>query len=124
MEFTSPGYPEFYPNEAKCKWTIIAQPGYHIQLTIINVNIEESKHCSFDAITIYDGQGDTAIPIRKLCGTRLPESLQSVSNVFTIVMETDGYGNGRGFQMKYETVPGMCPNKLIVIVLTQPIIRL
>lgn len=117
LEFTSPGYPEFYPNKAKCKWTIIAEPGYHIHLTIIDVKIEESKHCEFDAVTVYDGEGDTAIPIRKLCGTKHPESLQSVSNVFTIIMETDGYGNGEGFQMKYSTVPCKFRDRLLMVLL-------
>ena len=104
--FTSPGYPEFYPNNALCKWTITAEKGYHIQLTVIDVDFEDSKHCKFDSVTIYDGENDTAIPIRKLCGKQLPENLQSVGNVFTIFMETDGVGNGNGFQMKYTVVPG------------------
>ncbi|XP_066931589.1 uncharacterized protein [Clytia hemisphaerica] len=103
--FTSPGYPEFYPNKAVCRWKIIADEGFHIKLTIINVDIEDSKHCKFDSVTVYDGEGDTAIPIRRLCGTKLPENIQSISNVFTITMETDGYGNGKGFQMKYSIMP-------------------
>ncbi|XP_057312874.1 uncharacterized protein LOC130654330 [Hydractinia symbiolongicarpus] len=104
--FNSPGYPSFYPNNATCLWKIVAKEGWHVQLTIIDLNIENSKHCGFDSVTIYDGEGETAIPIKKLCGVIPPEAVRSVSNIVTILMTSDETVNGKGFRIKYKMVPG------------------
>lgn len=104
--FNSPGYPSFYPNNATCLWKIVAKEGWHVQLTIIDLNIENSKHCEFDSVTIYDGEGETAIPIKKLCGVIPPEAVRSVSNIVTILMTSDETVNGKGFRIKYKMVPG------------------
>lgn len=83
------------------------EPGYHILLTIIDVDMESSKHCQFDSVTVYDGEDRTAIPVRKICGKTLPERVQSISNILTVTMESDRYYTGKGFHMKYKAIPGI-----------------
>ena len=104
--FTSPGYPQYYPNNSTCAWKIIATKGWHINLKILDLNFESSKNCDFDSVTIYDGDDETAIPIRKMCGMQPPDLLRSISNTLTVVMKTDLTLNGKGFKMEYEAVPG------------------
>ena len=36
----SPDYPLPYPNDADCQWHITADPGYHIELTFIEYDVE------------------------------------------------------------------------------------
>lgn len=36
----SPDYPLPYPNNADCQWHITADPGYHIELTFIEYDVE------------------------------------------------------------------------------------
>jgi len=39
--FTSPGYPDDYPNFAYCAWEFEAPPGFLIQLNFINFHTDE-----------------------------------------------------------------------------------
>jgi len=51
-EFTSPGYPGFYPPSTTCEWTIVADYGYTIEITIQDFWLESSRSCTLDALTV------------------------------------------------------------------------
>jgi len=51
-EFTSPGYPRFYPPSTTCEWTIVADYGYTIEITILDFWFESSRSCTFDGLTV------------------------------------------------------------------------
>jgi len=54
--FSSPGYPNNYPNNAYCTWTITAPPGHVIFLSFTNFELHRDgkyKYCSRDFIEVY-----------------------------------------------------------------------
>jgi len=51
-EFTSPGYPGFYPPSTTCEWNIVADYGYIIEITIVDFWFEVSKSCALDALAV------------------------------------------------------------------------
>lgn len=51
-EFTSPGYPRFYPPSTTCEWIISADYGYTIEITIQDFWIESSSTCNSDALVV------------------------------------------------------------------------
>ena len=52
--------------------------------------------CNYDHLTIMDGDGTTLM--EKSCGTTLPASITSTSNVVKLVFSTDDYGWTSGDQ--------------------------
>lgn len=49
--FTTPRYPKSYPISTECNWTIQVEPGKHIELTFLDVDMETSD-CAFDYIMV------------------------------------------------------------------------
>ena len=79
----SPGYPENYPNEADCIYTISQPPGTIIHLKFHSFKIEHSsecRECSCDFLEIRDGGYDTRPVLGKLCGYEIPPYVQSTQN--------------------------------------------
>lgn len=54
-EVTSPGFPSPYPTESTCVWTIRVDSKSAIELDMKEMDIERSKKCRYDSLTIYDG---------------------------------------------------------------------
>lgn len=50
--FRSPKHPQVYPNDVECYWLIHATPGQVIELTILDMDIEESVNCTKDALVV------------------------------------------------------------------------
>jgi len=51
---TSPSYPENYPKDIQCIWSIVAPPGARIRLQLISLDLEVSPGCVYDRIDIID----------------------------------------------------------------------
>lgn len=51
--FTSPNYPNTYPHDVACEWTIITDYGNVVELTINDLDIEMSKDC-FDKLVVSE----------------------------------------------------------------------
>ena len=81
---TSPSYPNNYPDDADCVYTISLAPGTQIQLIVQSMDIEyHSVHnddygfyhqnnggvtCMFDYLEIYDGPSEQSPLIDEYCG--------------------------------------------------------
>lgn len=50
--FTSPNYPNPYPHRRTCEWTIVADTGSYIQLTIETFDLEYHRNCVFDGLEV------------------------------------------------------------------------
>lgn len=51
-EFTSPGYPGYYPDSTSCEWHIIVEHGYTIEITIEDLWLETANSCFFDYLAV------------------------------------------------------------------------
>ncbi|XP_046548824.1 cubilin-like [Haliotis rubra] len=105
---TSPGYPHISLKSQTCSYTIRAQSGYHIRVTLNDLDIELSKRCIFDSLTISDGSST----LNELwCGDRAGEVVNSLRNEATVTYSIDNSNNGKGFSLKYSAVSGT-PSKI------------
>jgi len=55
----TPRYPNFYPNNHVCRWVIVADAGYVINLNWNNFNLEGEtgmfdEACVFDYVEVYE----------------------------------------------------------------------
>ena len=64
--------------------------------------------CNYDHLTIMDGDGTTLM--EKSCGSSLPASITSTSNVVKLVFSTDDWNAGTaGWSVSWSAVtPGEC----------------
>ena len=55
-EFTSPNYPNKYPDNAYCTWTIIGRPEKAIRVTFVDFAVEYESTCKFDVVRAFRGR--------------------------------------------------------------------
>lgn len=49
---TSPNYPDNYPHQRECTWTITAPEGNQILLNVTNFSLENHPNCNYDFLEI------------------------------------------------------------------------
>ncbi|XP_055881580.1 uncharacterized protein LOC106071829 isoform X2 [Biomphalaria glabrata] len=98
----SPLFPDPYPADLDCKWTITARPGYRISVTSEYFSLESQTNCLYDYITIADGE-DGEFGRARYCGDQDVDFL-SQHNVITVDFRTDHSASYPGFRLLYEAV--------------------
>ncbi|XP_024292059.1 CUB domain-containing protein 2 [Oncorhynchus tshawytscha] len=103
--FTSPHYPNIYPNNINCHWTINLAAGYRIKLFFNAMELEDrnslSDECDYDSVAVHDGSRETAPLLGRWCGSEQPGSLISKSNNMLVVLSTDRNYAYKGFSASY-----------------------
>ena len=73
-ELTSPGYPESYPNNVTCLWTIAAPMGYFVKLDFRIFDLQYKDYrapcTSEDYVEVRDGDSSSAQLIDQYCYTK------------------------------------------------------
>ena len=64
----SPSYPQNYPVYTECIYTISQPNGTHVNMTILNMDIEYDSNCGWDYLEIRDGSSEASPLIDRLCG--------------------------------------------------------
>uniref|UniRef100_A0A3Q3MK16 CUB domain containing protein 2 n=1 Tax=Labrus bergylta TaxID=56723 RepID=A0A3Q3MK16_9LABR len=108
-DFSSPHFPNIYPNNINCHWSITLAAGYRIKLFFPIMDLEDrnslSDECDYDSIAVYDGDSQTDTLLGRWCGREKPPSLVSKSNKLLVVLSTDRNVAHRGFTASYLGVP-------------------
>ncbi|XP_058026541.1 adhesion G-protein coupled receptor G6 isoform X3 [Ahaetulla prasina] len=109
--FTSPCFPNNYPNNQACKWTIRAPSGYIIQITFVDFDIEEASGCTYDHVTL-----DTGDKRDSYCGmTAKGLSFNSSRNEMILTFKSDFSIQKKGFSATYTRIAVSLKNQKVVI---------
>lgn len=89
--------------ERSCKWVIIAPPKNTITLSWLLFNIEQSYECIYDNVKLFDNNTDfgRGEEIGVFCGSQVPPTFTSSSNIITILFYSDNSVNQGGFLATY-----------------------
>ncbi|KAG8443219.1 hypothetical protein GDO86_011865 [Hymenochirus boettgeri] len=99
---TSPNYPENYPANTDCVWTIIVPNGEAVQLEFVEqFHIEALENCSSSFLELRDGADSSGRLIAKLCGNSLPITFKSLGTAMHLRFRTDGGTRRVGFKAMY-----------------------
>ncbi|KAI8513502.1 hypothetical protein Bbelb_101410 [Branchiostoma belcheri] len=99
--FTSPNYPNNYPNYKDCRYEISVTPPKVVRLTFTDFNIEDP----YDVLLVYDGNTtDDTWEIERLNGANIPSPITSSESIMTVLFHADNRGNRKGFQANYAAV--------------------
>ncbi|XP_059158913.1 low-density lipoprotein receptor-related protein 12-like [Physella acuta] len=97
-KFMSSNYPDNYPSNQFCTWTIMSNDS----LAIISLNITEFvvEGCPYDYLEVYDGRDTNADLIGQYC-TDAPGLVTSSGNSLTVTFTSDTSNNFTGFIATY-----------------------
>ncbi|KAG7269791.1 hypothetical protein CRUP_033837 [Coryphaenoides rupestris] len=99
--FTSPNFPNYYPPNSLCVWTIEVPSGKWISLTfntflLYEPGQDETKGCNKDYVEVNS---------KKLCGEKVGQVAETVSsNKATISFFSDSSYVDRGFNLTYKAI--------------------
>ncbi|XP_037376387.1 adhesion G-protein coupled receptor G6 isoform X2 [Talpa occidentalis] len=109
--FTSPCYPNDYPNSQACGWTLRAPTGYIIQITFNDFDIEEAPNCIYDSLSLDNGESQT-----KFCGaTAKGLSFNSSANEMHVSFSSDFSIQKKGFNASYIRVAVSLRNQKVIL---------
>ncbi|KAM5325162.1 adhesion G-protein coupled receptor G6 isoform 2-T2 [Glossophaga mutica] len=109
--FTSPCYPNDYPNTQACMWTLRAPTGYIIQITFNDFDIEEAPNCIYDYLSLDNGESQT-----KFCGaTAKGLSFNSSVNEMHVSFSSDFSIQKKGFNASYIRVAVSLRNQKVIL---------
>uniref|UniRef100_H0V5F5 Enteropeptidase n=2 Tax=Cavia porcellus TaxID=10141 RepID=H0V5F5_CAVPO len=97
--FSSPGFPNSYPNQAFCVWILNAQEGKNIQLHFQDFDLENTA----DVVEIRDGGEDDSLFLTVYTGPGPMKDVFSTTNKMTVLFITDKSMTGRGFKANFTT---------------------
>ncbi|XP_068694364.1 uncharacterized protein [Montipora foliosa] len=99
---TSPGYPEEYPSNTRCRWVISLSNDYNlIRITIQRMYLEEDRNSVYDYIAIYDIL-DNQVGER-YCGSMTSPIHKDVKGIVAVVVfRSDSTNSKKGFSLSYE----------------------
>ncbi|XP_058980023.1 cubilin homolog [Musca domestica] len=108
---TSPNYPNSYPEEADCEWTIEVSEHHTIILTMEEMELENFYGCEMDYVEATENStsSDEPVSIFKQCGDmdededdgRKVLTWRSTSNVVTVHFHSDDSVSARGFKLSF-----------------------
>ncbi|XP_056872978.1 adhesion G-protein coupled receptor G6 isoform X8 [Takifugu flavidus] len=109
--FTSPCYPQLYPNSQSCTWILQAPAGFIIQLTFLDFYLEEAQGCIYDRVVVNTGSADV-----KFCGpTAKGLTLNSTGNVMELLFTSDFSVQKKGFSVSFKHVAVALRNQKVLI---------
>lgn len=109
--FTSPGFPNYYPPDVLCQWTITVPDGKAVKVTFNKFLLgepgqENSKDCRNDYVEING---------KKVCGDQPVKSVTETSknNKMTVTFFSDKSNVDQGFNATYEAIDmkNPCPKQ-------------
>ncbi|XP_073400351.1 ovochymase-1 isoform X3 [Dendrobates tinctorius] len=97
----SPGYPVTYLSGLDCRWIISSESGHELALYIVDLGLEDSPNCTWDFLSIYDGDGNDTTLLVSLCGNKSNRVFISRSGFLILHFHTDNSVSSRGFHIRY-----------------------
>ncbi|CAB1340813.1 unnamed protein product [Coregonus sp. 'balchen'] len=104
--FNSPNYPDAYPPNVECVWTITSSPGNRLQLSFIMFQLQQSSDCNNDYLEIREGNSTGAL-VGRFCGDSLPSNYTSlIGHVLWVKFRSDSSLSGAGFRATFSHLYG------------------
>ncbi|EDV28197.1 uncharacterized protein TRIADDRAFT_53561 [Trichoplax adhaerens] len=97
----SPNYPNNYPNNVICRWSIRVPSYNHIILTFNSFNLEGGANCPADSLTVMDGTSPFARTLGKFCGSQIPAAVQSSGDQMLLIFNSNFGAPQSGFNASY-----------------------
>ncbi|KAJ6633725.1 Cubilin like, partial [Pseudolycoriella hygida] len=101
-------WPNEYPTNKVCTWTLVAPTGQQIELLINSFELEERENCVFDYLELKNGGTLQSPLLGKYCGTTIPKIIRSYTNQLRIEFKSDSSRNFKGFDITWDSTISGC----------------
>ncbi|XP_068906568.1 cubilin-like isoform X2 [Tenebrio molitor] len=108
----SPGYPNNYPLNMECTWTIQVKPGHQIMLNVIDFSLESYSVCRYDWVEIRNGGTSVSPLLGRYCGNTIPKMIPSHANKVYIRFRSDMTRAEKGFKISWSATATGCGGSL------------
>ncbi|KIH53585.1 CUB domain protein [Ancylostoma duodenale] len=97
----SPRYPEPYPPNADCLWTVHVSEGYQVAVEIVYFHLEQHKDCIYDRVVLWEST-ESGAPLATLCGSITKRQIVTkASNEMVIRLFSDNSVQKSGFEIAF-----------------------
>ncbi|XP_041670250.1 cubilin [Cheilinus undulatus] len=104
--FNSPNFPDAYPPNVECVWTIRSSPGNRLQLSFIMFQLQGSSSCQNDYLEIREGNSTGSL-VGRFCGNSLPSNYTSlIGHILWVKFVSDSSISGAGFRATFAHLYG------------------
>nr|XP_022304987.1 neuropilin-2-like isoform X35 [Crassostrea virginica] len=97
ITLTSPNFPGAYPRSFECTYTYSYSSGT-IRIQFLYVDVEPNGSNCYDFVEIYDGSSTSSPVLGKVCGTTLPDFINSTNTSMTLKFSSDGFSTNLGYK--------------------------
>ncbi|XP_002030177.2 cubilin homolog [Drosophila sechellia] len=99
---SSPNYPDSYPANIECVWSIETRPGNALEVTFEDMDIVRSDHCNDDFLEIRSGVKGPLLSL--YCDKKLPETPLVVHSELWIKFRSRPGNTAGGFRLRWTYV--------------------
>ena len=92
-QFSSPGYPSSYPNNAYCEYHFKVPQDKAIRIYYNQFSLESSLSCTYDSVKLYE----KGIPQATYCGYKYGFSWNSKESQVLMIFKSDALASSSGF---------------------------
>ncbi|KAG8435767.1 hypothetical protein GDO86_013636, partial [Hymenochirus boettgeri] len=106
---SSPGFPQPYPPDLHCNYSIRLEEGLQISLSfqgVFEIDDHPQARCPYDTLKVFAGD----MMLGSFCGRRSPGIVLTRSHSVDIAFHTDDSGDSRGWSLSYTSQAIQCPN--------------
>lgn len=96
---TSPNYPNSYPHQLNCLYTIISANGTSV--TLYPLAFALANDCNTDFVQVYDGPTTNSALLGKFCSQRGPPVMRSTGNQVLVAVRTGSAAGSTGFAFSF-----------------------
>ncbi|XP_042210065.1 cubilin-like isoform X2 [Homarus americanus] len=95
---TSPGYPDHYPEDTTCVWSIKTPHNEKIELQFWDFDVTGSEGCSGDYVSVAASVSGEE---ERYCGSHSPGTITSEGDTLILTFASNAKGSCRGFNVTY-----------------------
>lgn len=103
---TSPRYPDPYPRNAFCNYSITADEGQSVSIKFLNFDLEANSGCHFDNVTFYTKSeymfNEPMLKVGTYCFEESVSTFRYPSRI-DVIFQTDSFFERSGFEFEYST---------------------
>ncbi|XP_066304573.1 plasminogen-like [Branchiostoma lanceolatum] len=99
-EFTTPNYPEDYPNSTLCNWNIQVLSASHLYLQFEDLELEQVGGICRDRVDVWDLAAPNPL-LARVCGDTPPGLITTASSSIFLNFQSDDSTSFRGFKVSY-----------------------
>ncbi|KAM7237074.1 hypothetical protein CapIbe_011318 [Capra ibex] len=99
----SNGYPtQPYTDDLFCEWRLRGPLGHYLTIHFEDFNLQNSSGCERDFVEIWENHTSGTL-LGRYCGSSIPNSIDTSSNVALVRFVTDGSLSASGFRIRFDS---------------------